>query len=436
MDAKQLPSRPNLEQYKKQAKDLVRACKSDANGRATWAGLAQQFGLTERQVIQRIKKHHPRLGNLADSDILSARFALADAQWVIAREHGFNSWPKFVKHIEAVTRDSSPVSQFESAVEAIITGDITTIESLLRENPELVRERSTRAHRATLLHYVAANGVEDYRQKTPKNAVLVAETLLRAGAEVDALAETYGGGAQQTTLNLLVSSVHPAKVGAQAALVETLLDFGAAINGVEDDESPLITALAFDYQDAAEALARRGARVDNIVTAASLGREDLVRSFVNADGSLKAGVPLLAIRWLQLPKDPKANMELALVWAARLGRAGVVEFLLQKGVDPGVKDGWGYTALHSAASNGHLEAVEALLEWNAPLEAKNGYDGTALDQTIWTTVHEGLVENHVSIIQRLIAVGAKVHPDWLRADLNPPLDERVAEALRRHRRNE
>ena len=27
-------------------------------------------------------------------------FALADAQWVIAREHGFESWPKFVRHLE------------------------------------------------------------------------------------------------------------------------------------------------------------------------------------------------------------------------------------------------------------------------------------------------------------------------------------------------
>ena len=35
--------------------------------------------------------------------------------------------------------------------------------------------KSAAAHRATLLHYIGANGVEGYRQKTPKNAVKVAE---------------------------------------------------------------------------------------------------------------------------------------------------------------------------------------------------------------------------------------------------------------------
>ncbi len=74
-------------------------------------------------------------------------------------------------HIEAVTRKSSQVSKFEAAADAIVKGDIATLERLLRKEPELIRTRSTREHRATLLHYVSANGVEGYRQETPKNAV-------------------------------------------------------------------------------------------------------------------------------------------------------------------------------------------------------------------------------------------------------------------------
>src|SRR5207245_2742449 len=176
-----------------------------------------------------------------------------------------------VEHVEAVTRDGSPVFQFESAVEAVITGELATLESLVCENPELVRARSTRVthfdppvHRATVLHYVAANGVEGYRQKTPKNAVEVAQTLLKTGAEVDALADMYGG--QCTTMSLLVSSCHPAEAGVQVALVDTLLDFGAAIEGRGSAKwgSPLMTALAFGYLSAAEALVKRGAQVDSI----------------------------------------------------------------------------------------------------------------------------------------------------------------------------
>src|SRR5439155_3928732 len=169
------------------------------------------------------------------------------------------------------TQDGSSVAQFEGAVEAVIDGDLATLSTRLQSNPGLARARSTRVthfdppvHRATLLHYVAANGVEGYRQRTPPNAVDVATTLLRASAEVDALADMYGG--QHTTMSMLVSSGHPAKAGVQVALVETLVDFGAAVeaSGSPKWGSPLMTALAFGYQSAAEALVRRGARVDNL----------------------------------------------------------------------------------------------------------------------------------------------------------------------------
>src|SRR5207244_12396288 len=97
----------------------------------------------------------------------------------------------------------------------------------------MCRTRTTRithcdppVHRATLLHYVAANGVECYRQKTPQNAVEVATMLLQAGAEVDSVADLYGG--QCTTMAMLVSSCHPAQAGVQVALTEGLLGFGAA----------------------------------------------------------------------------------------------------------------------------------------------------------------------------------------------------------------
>src|ERR1700741_622800 len=183
------------------------------------------------------------------------------------------------------TSDADTI-RFESAVDAVIDGDAETLASLLRTSPELVGARSSRAHHATLLHYVAANGVEDDRQKTPPNAVTIAEMLLRAGAEVDAVADMYGGKA--TTMGLLVSSVHPARARLQCALVETLLDFGAAIEGIAGDGLPLLTALAFGYPDAAQTLVDRGARIDSIVAAAGLGDLDRVRSFVDEEGNLES----------------------------------------------------------------------------------------------------------------------------------------------------
>jgi hypothetical protein len=169
MDAIQLPARPNLEHYKNLAKELLKAYQS---------GDADALG--------RVRQHHSRFSKLADAELRTAKFALADAQLIIARSHAFESWPKFKKHIEAVLRKSSPVSKFESAADAVIAGDVAMLKRLLRENPELIRQRSTRAHQSTLLHYVSANGIENFRQKTPKNAVEVAKILLEAGGEVDA----------------------------------------------------------------------------------------------------------------------------------------------------------------------------------------------------------------------------------------------------------
>src|SRR5262249_34691012 len=160
-------------------------------------------------------------------------------------EYGFESWADLAAFTAAVSRDG-PVERFEAAVEAVVSGDVAALRAMLRANQELARTRSTRRHHATLLHYVGANGVEGGRQKTPENAVEVAKVLLDAGAEVDALADMYD--AKCTTMSMLVSSCHPAKAGLQTALAETLLDYGAALDGPGSQwQSALMTALAFGY---------------------------------------------------------------------------------------------------------------------------------------------------------------------------------------------
>ena len=160
--------------------------------------------------------------------------------------------PRKVRHTSTTVAEEL----FEMAADAVIEGRLSELQALLRDQPALATARSQREHHATLLHYVAANGVEQYRQKSPPNAVEIANTLLEAGAEVDALADTYAGGTTETTLNLLVSSVHPREAGVQVPLVHTLLDHGAAVDGIANDCSPLVTALAFWYGSAADGAGR------------------------------------------------------------------------------------------------------------------------------------------------------------------------------------
>ena len=396
IDLTPLPARPSLEQYKKQAKDFVKLGKAG-----------------NPEIVQRIKKYHPRAGSL------SAKFALADAQFVIAREHGFESWPKFAKHVEGLTRENSPVSKFESAADAMVTGDAATLKSLLRENPNLIRARSTRVHRATLLHYVGANGVENYRQKSPSNAVEIAKMLLDGGAEVDAEADIYG---KSTTLGLVATSIHPKQAGVQLALMETLLDYGAAIDGLPGGGSPLVSALHNGRSEAAEFLAGHGARLD-LEGAAGVGRLDAVESFFNDDGSLKSNAT-------------RAQMNAGFLWACEYGRTVVVDFLIKKGADLRAGENTGLTGLHWAVVGGQLDAIRLLLRRGAPLEAKNVYGGTALGQALWSAMHGGAGVDYVPIIETLIEAGVEIAPGWLswleREGGSSAATARIAEVLRRH----
>jgi hypothetical protein len=211
---------------------------------------------------------HPRFRGKTVADMKSAKLGPDDARMVVAQDYGFEGWPELEGYTAVV--QYGPVRRFETAVESVVAGELETLRSLLHEDPNLAQARSTRRHHATLLHYVAANGVESCRQKTPSDAVEVAKTLLDAGAEVDALADMYDHHC--TTMSMLVSSCHPANAGLQISLAETLLDYGAALIGPGSNwQSAAMTALTFGYMDTARALVRRGTAVDNLPLAAGVG---------------------------------------------------------------------------------------------------------------------------------------------------------------------
>jgi ankyrin repeat protein len=426
-DALPLPLRPSLERYKKLAKELVKACKSgDETAITDWArawieSLVKLAGL---EITPQLPVHVGRWTNdvarfarrkLLEGDPAGRECALANAQFVIARSQGFESWPKFSKHLEALARKSSPVSKFEAAADAIIIGDVTTLKRLLREDPKLVRATSTREHGATLLHYVSANGVEGYRQKTPKNIVVIAKLLLNAGAEVDAPADVYAGGC--TTLELAATSVHPEHAGVQEALLELLLDHGAQLEQpsiADHGQSIVISCIVNGRPKAAEFLVRRGARIE-LAGAAAIGRLDVVKSYFNEDGSLK-------------PNATKEQLQEGFRYACGYGRNNVVEFLLEKdkNVDLAEHCGDGQTGLHWATIGGHLDTVKLLLRHNPPLEAKNMYGGTVLGQTLWSAAHGGDPDVYIAILEVLQAAGAKM------PELHVPVNARVDAWLEQH----
>jgi ankyrin repeat protein len=360
MDLQPAPFRSPLSAYEQQAESLL------AGHRAADPAAIDLFHHKHPRFLDEEIKWRPKFIDAAE--IRDAALSLDDARLAIARSYDFLDWAALAATVDAVAQPGA-IFAFEAAVEAVVNGDLAALQNALRRDPALVRARSNRVccfdppvHRATLLHYTAANGVEAYRQKTPPNAVAIARALLEAGAEPDALADMYGAAC--TTMSMLVSSSHPAEAGLQAPLLELLLDFGAAIEGQGTRKwgTPLFTALAFGMIDAAKVLAKRGARIE-FPTAAGLGLVDhAARLLPSADGEAR---------------------QRALSLAAQHGQADIVRLLLDAGEDPNRFNLEGNhahtTPLHQAVLGGHEAVVRLLVERGARLDIRDTiWHGTPL----------------------------------------------------------
>src|SRR5215470_9725642 len=100
-EALPLTPRPSLEQYRKLAKDLVKACRSgdeDAVRRWSAGWIAQlarrRAGLKTMDTEANVSAHAGRVAEFARAQLVdraSRKCALTAAQFVLARAHGFLS---------------------------------------------------------------------------------------------------------------------------------------------------------------------------------------------------------------------------------------------------------------------------------------------------------------------------------------------------------
>lgn len=277
---------------------------------------------------------------------------------------------------------------FEKAVDAVISGDTETLKSLLRKEPDLIHMRSSRAHKAMLIHYVAANGVEDERQRTPVNAVDVANVLINAGAEIDAT--FLDGGSGTTPLVSLVTSFHPHKSGVAAELVSVFVNAGARVDGIKGDGEPLRLALSSEYPESVQALLKCGAKIMNVEIAAGLGELELVERFVDEGGV------------------SSRELEEAFWSACKYGHTGVAECLLKRSVDIDASGGANNTGLMLASQRGRRDTVEMLLDCGASVELKNDYGGTALGSTMYFLANHPVPDaDYAGVIELLLNAGSE-----------------------------
>ena len=187
-----LPEHPSLDLYKRQAKALLKAHRA-----------------ADVPARNRLRVHLPRLAGASDTEIDAAEVSLADAQRVIAREHGFSSWAKFKRRIEVVTSAAAePLRPFathmfsyEDRAGALLSplrrGDPTALDLLRRHHPRFADATSESVRAADLeiddarLVFARRHGFESWDElrshvesiePVAEGSLALATSALRAGA--------------------------------------------------------------------------------------------------------------------------------------------------------------------------------------------------------------------------------------------------------------
>jgi hypothetical protein len=320
--------------------------------------------------VRRVRAHVPRLAEYGGGP-LEPR----DAQLVVAREYGFETWHELVATVERVRvahedqREGSP--EVLAALDCIRRGDVSGLAALLEDQPALVGHVHNGAW-GTLLEAIAEPDVvgDGYLGVELGVEPEIVELLIARGAELD------------NALNL-------AACFNRAELVRLLLDAGAdPAPDPADGLTHLETALYHGAGEAAEVLAERAISPYALWSMAALGRVDELPSFFDHEGNLlpQAGAhrPNLAdVGWTPAAPpgdDSQTILDEALGHAAHNGRDDAVVWLLDHGADVDGRPYLDFTPLHFAVQFGHVPTVRLLVERGADLDIHERiHGGTALD---------------------------------------------------------
>ncbi len=155
MSLRELPARPNLEHLKNQARKLLRqALEADASATVRFAAVG----------------------------VASSTPKLADALHVVAREHGFDTWPALKLHLDVTSED--PV---EALTAAIKSDDAALVRDVLTRHPSL--------------NSIINEPLPNYAFDTPaivaavqRNNREMIDALLDAGANVNERSRWWAGG--------------------------------------------------------------------------------------------------------------------------------------------------------------------------------------------------------------------------------------------------
>jgi ankyrin repeat protein len=357
-----LPSRPHLDQLKKQAKDLL----------AEWrAG--------DAEALSSLREHHPAYR----AATAAIELRLADAQLVTARRYGFPSWPRLKEEVELAnlafaerarlfvrlaTDESTgevegpfrqarrllsrdPSLARADVYSALVLGDVDAVRRRIEEEPRWVGEKGGPQEREPLL-YVTYSKFHRESPEIAQGLLATARLLLDHGADPDASFVLKPW--PQNPLRSLLGACGVADFPEMAAL---LLDRGATI----DDNESLYHATEHEDTRCLALLLARGAH--------PRGTNALHHAFD------RQGPPGLERARLLLEHGAEPNEVLnphdgpPLFGAIQRGREReLLALLVTHGADVHARRLDGRSAYQVAMGHGHAEAAAYLAELGAATE--------------------------------------------------------------------
>ena len=317
LPTRRMSEHPDLAQLKRQARELLRA-----------------FLAGELEATAEIHAHFDRTNG--------ATFALHDAQLVVARSYGFESWPRLKAYVDGVT-----VRRLADAVRA---NDMTLARRMLETRPELANMAMSYGDEHRPIHFAAMNRLP-----------VMVRLLMRHGANARA-------------------GIDPHRDATTAWMLAKDRGYDEIVALIEDEEP---------RQKPPEIEEQQGTRADeDLRTAVGEGNIESLRARQTA-GTLtnpirwdSGGLLTVAVEHnlpdilrflLDCGFDPNERVSLGegdwiaysqgypLWTCAALGKRELAEILLTRGADPNVHVDSSGSAAHSAYSHNQWEMVDLLL---------------------------------------------------------------------------